>query len=162
MKSTQYHKSLIIFYPFVLAILIFLIFKTAPHIPILSVIFCIVFVLLFILALSFYKLTILVNDDYVAFSFGIGLVKKKYNLREIKSCIPIKGKFSIYSRISFEKLPNGGKAYVLSSALSSIEIAYITANGNICNDRVGTDKPNDIADYINKKIAYFDGILNKH
>jgi hypothetical protein len=153
MKSTQYHRGLIIFYPFVLSILIFLIFKTAPHIPILSLIFCVVFVLLFILALSFYKLTISVNDDFVAFSFGIGWVKKKYSLNEIKSCIPVNGKFSIYSRISFEKLPNGGKAYVLSSALPSIEITYKKENDSICTDRVGTDKPKDIADYINKIIT---------
>jgi hypothetical protein len=160
MKSIQYHKGMILVYSFVLVLLIFLIFTFAPRIPILSIVFCAVFVLLSILALSFYKLTILVNDDYVAFSFGIGLVKKKYNLRQIKSCIPVKGKFSIYSRISFEKLPNGGKAYLLSSALPSIEIAYKMENGCICTDRVGTDKPKDIADYINKKIVSIDDIVN--
>jgi hypothetical protein len=154
MKSTQYHKALIIVYSAILALLSFLILITAPHL--LSIVFGVVLILFLTLALSYYKLTVSVNEDYLAFSFGIGLIKKKYKLSNIKNCIPIKGKFSIYSRISFEKLPNGGKAYVLSSALSSIEITYTNENSIICSDRVGTDKPTDIADYINKRIAKID------
>jgi hypothetical protein len=160
MKSTQYHKSLIILYSFVLVLLIFLILRIAPRIPILSLVFAVVFILFFILALSFYKLTITVNDDYLAFSFGVGWIKKQYSISEIKSCIPVKGKFSIYSRICFEKLPNGGKAYVLSSALSSIEITYTKGNNSIYSDRVGTDKPKDIADYINIRIGKVEGYLD--
>lgn len=160
MKSTQYHMSLLVLYSFVLVLLVFLILRIAPRIPILSLVFAVVFILFFILALSFYKLTITVNDDYFAFSFGVGWIKKQYSISEIKSCIPVKGKFSIYSRISFEELPNGGKAYVLSSALSSIEITYTKWNGSICSDRVGTDKPKDIADYINKRIGKVDGYLD--
>jgi hypothetical protein len=98
-------------------------------------------------------LTISINDEFVAFSFGIGLIKKKYRLSEIKKCKPVTGKFSIYSRICFEKLPDGGKSYILSSALSSIEITYENEYGLIKSDRIGTDKPIEITDYINKKIG---------
>jgi hypothetical protein len=98
-------------------------------------------------------LTVSITDEYVAFRFGIGLVKKKYRLDQIRKCTPVIGKFSVFSRISFENLPNGSKAYVLSSALPSVEITYENENGIIIRDRVGTDKPDEIADFINKKIG---------
>jgi hypothetical protein len=98
-------------------------------------------------------LTISVDDDFVAFSLGIGWLKKKYILHDIRNCKPVKEKISIYSRIRFEKLPNGGKAYVLSSSLPSIEITYSKGNNVVCSDRVGTDNPQDISDFINKRIA---------
>lgn len=135
-----------------IVLMFFLVLKAEPQTPVLSIIFGVVFILLLSLALSFYKLTILITDEYIAFSFGIGLIKKKYRLSEIKKCRPVTGKFSIYSRIIFEKLPDGGKSYILSSALPSIEITYENEYGIIKSDRVGTDNPDEITDYINKKI----------
>ena len=153
MKSIQYNKLFLITYLIIIVIMLFLVFKTGPQKPILLLIFSIVFFLFLSLALSFYKLTISINDEYVAFSFGIGLIKKKYRLSEIKNCKPVIGKFSINSRISFKKLSNGGKSYVLSSALPSVEIVYENENGIIKSDRVGTNKPYEITDYINEIIG---------
>jgi len=153
MKSTQYNKLFLIVYSIILVLMLFLVLKTGPYPSILSFMFSAIFILFLSIALSFYKLTISVNEEFVAFSFGIGFVKKKYGLSKIKSCKSVVGKFSINSRISFEKLPNGGKSYVLSSALPSVEITYKNDNGLIKTDRVGTDRPSEISDYINKKIG---------
>ncbi len=153
MKSTQYNKLFLLVYSIILALIVLLVLKAEPSQPILALIFGSIFILFLIIALSFYKLTVSVNEEFVAFSFGIGLVKKKYGLSKIKNCKPVTGKFSIYSRISFEKLPNGGKSYVLSSALPSVEITYENDKGVIKTDRVGTDKPSEISEYINKIIG---------
>jgi len=151
MKSTQYHKLLIIVYSPFLALMLFLIFENVHQEPILSIILSIISILTLILELSFYKLTISINNDYFVFSFGLGWINKKYRLTEIKNCRPVKGKFSVYSRMTFEKLPEGGKSYVLSSALPSIEITYKNEHGIILSDRVGTNNPDEIVNYINKK-----------
>jgi hypothetical protein len=153
MKSTQYNKLFLIVYSVVLILIVLLVLKTEPSQPILAFIFSAIFILFLSIALSFYKLTVSVNEEFLSFSFGIGIFKKKYGLSKIKNCKPAIGKFSIYSRISFEKLPNNGKSYVLSSALPSVEITYENDNGLIKTDRVGTDKPSEISDYINKIIG---------
>lgn len=159
MKSTQYNKLFSIIYSIILALVLFLILRTETHKPFISLMLIVYFLLFLSILLAYYKLTIIINDDYVAFNFGIGLVKKKYRLSSIRNCKPVMGKFSVYSRISFEKLPEGGRSYVLSSALSSVEITYEDENGIIKNDRIGTDEPYEITDYINKKIGsnYYPG-----
>ncbi|MBK7709963.1 MAG: hypothetical protein IPJ37_02565 [Bacteroidales bacterium] len=140
-------------YFIILILMFFLVLKTGSHNPVLSLVFGIVFILFLSLALSFYKLTISIDDEIVSFKFGIGLIKKEYRLDMIKNCKPVPGKFSIYSRISFENLPDGGKSYVLSSALPSLEITYEDKNGILKSDRIGTDKPYEITNCINKSIS---------
>jgi hypothetical protein len=154
MRSAQYNKLFIIVYSSISVFILFLLLETAPHKPIIFTIFIVILILTLILALTFYKLTISINDENLTVRFGIGLFKKRYKISSIKKCKTVEGKFSVLSRIWFEKLSDGGKSYVLSSALPSIEITYEAEKGITLIDRVGTDDPDRIADYVNKKIGY--------
>jgi hypothetical protein len=103
--------------------------------------------------LLFYKLTILIDDEYVSFKFGFGWYGKKYKIGEIKSCKPVKN--SIFCGIGIRKLSNGMLYNV--SGLSAIELSFKNRKGIV---RIGTNKQNEIAEYLNKKIGNSESIEN--
>jgi hypothetical protein len=61
-------------------------------------------VMLFCL-LIFYQLTIIVDDEYVLFKFGMGWFGKKYKISDIKSCRSVRNS-GLYG-IGVRFLPNG-------------------------------------------------------
>ena len=109
--------------------------------------FSIVSLIIFIALLFFYKLTIIIDDTYISFKLGIGLFGKKYRIDDLKSCKPVKN--SIFFGIGAKMLPNGWLFNV--SGLKAIELSFKNKKSII---RIGTDKPEEIADIVSKLINH--------
>ena len=102
--------------------------------------------------LIFYKLTITVDDTWVSFRLGIGLVRKKYRISDIKSCKPVRNA-AMYG-IGIRKIP-GGWLYNVSG-LGAIELEFRNSSSIV---RIGTDKPELVAQTINNLLVtdnYYD------
>jgi len=104
-----------------------------------------VFMILLICLLIFYKLTITIDDTYIRFSLGTGLIAKKYLISDIKSCKPVSNNL-IYG-IGIRMIP-GGWLYNVSG-LKAIEIKFKNSKSVI---RIGTDNPDEIAGVISEMI----------
>jgi len=107
--------------------------------------FIFVILTLLICLLIFYKLTITVDNSYVSFSMGLGLVSGKYLISEIKSCKPVKN--SMLTGVGIRMLSNGWLYNV--SGLYAIELSFKNRKSVV---RIGTDKPEEVALEINKLI----------
>jgi hypothetical protein len=105
-------------------------------------VFGILILIFLICLLIFYKLTIYIDENYVGFSLGIGLIKKKYPVSEIKSCSAVKN--SPFTGIGIRKILNGWLYNV--SGLNAIELTFRNNDSVI---RIGTDKPDEISQIIN-------------
>ena len=127
---------------FVLAML----FIAGINDPAQAIIFGIVVLTLLICLLIFYKLTIYVDNTYVSFRLGAGLVKKKYLIADIKSCRPVKNSF-IYG-IGIRKIPNGWLYNV--SGFGAIELTFRNKKSVV---RIGTDNPEKVSESINRFIT---------
>lgn len=112
---------------------------------VMGAVFSILAVSLLICLLIFYKITIYINETYISFKLGIGLVSKKYLIADIKSCKPVKNEplFGIGIKI----IPNGMLYNV--SGLQAIELTFKNRKSKI---RIGTNQPEEIASTINKMI----------
>ncbi len=95
--------------------------------------------------LIFYKLTIYINDTYIYFRMGIGLISKKYLISDIRSCTPVKNK-PLYG-IGVRKIPDGWLYNV--SGFNAIELTFKNQKSIV---RIGTNNPYEISDTINKMI----------
>jgi hypothetical protein len=128
---------------FVIIILLttgFLIYQTQElsaliAIPIISV----------LLLLLFYKLTIVVNDDVVCFSFGIGLIRGKYKLIDIVKCNPV----SFFPFGWGIRLKPGVILFNVSGN-KAIELELKNKNRKVW---IGTNNPDEISQYINSMKA---------
>ena len=109
--------------------------------PALILIFVIVTLILCLLI--FYKLTIEIDDTHLSFILGTGLIKKKYALKDIESCIPLKNS-AIYG-VGIRLIP-GGWLYNVSGQYA-IELTFKNKKSKI---RIGTDKPEKVAETVNK------------
>ena len=142
-KYTQFGTfSVAVMLPLLIFLVIMLIltgFKDG--IPAIIMIFVIVTIL--ICLLIFYKLTIEIDSSHVAFKFGTGMVKKKYALRDIESCRPVKNS-ALYG-IGIRLIPDGWLYNV--SGRFAIELTFKNKKSKI---RIGTDKPEEVAEAINK------------
>jgi hypothetical protein len=104
--------------------------------------------------LIFYKLAIYIDDSSVSFKMGIGLIHKKYLLTDIASCRPTKNPY-MYG-VGIRMTPDGWLYNV--SGLSVIELTFKNKKSKI---RIGTDKPEEISQVINKLINNQDyGFVN--
>jgi len=106
-----------------------------------SVIIFLIFCLLF-----FYQITIYIDNEYVSFKMGIGIFGKKYKIDSLKGCKAVRN--PIWYGAGIKILPNGILYNV--SGLSAIELSFKNKKGIV---RIGTDKPNEIAEIINKKLV---------
>jgi len=91
----------------------------------------------------FYKLTIEIDDTYLAFTLGTGLIKKKYALKDIEVVKPVKNS-AIYG-IGIRMIPDGWLYNV--SGQYAVELTFKNKKSKI---RIGTDKPEEVAETINK------------
>lgn len=98
--------------------------------------------------LIFYKLTIEIDDTHLSFTLGTGLVKKKYALKDIESCLPVKNS-AIYG-VGIRMIPDGWLYNVTGQY--AVELTFKNKKSKI---RIGTDKPDEVAETINK-------LLNKN
>jgi hypothetical protein len=88
--------------------------------------------------LSFYKLTITIDDTYLSFSLGIGLIRKSYLLSDIKSCTSVKN--PLLSGIGIHMV-SGGWLYNVSGPYA----IKLTFKNNTSEVRIGSDVPDEIA-----------------
>jgi hypothetical protein len=95
--------------------------------------------------LIFYKTTIYIDNTSISFKLGIGLISKKYLLSDIISCKPVKN--SPWYGIGIRMI-SGGWLYNVSG-LYSVELTFKNKKSKV---RIGTDKPNEIAQIINSLI----------
>jgi hypothetical protein len=101
--------------------------------------------IMFICLLIYYKLTIYIDNTYVKFKLGIGLIAKKYLIYDIKSCKPVRN--NPLSGIGIRKIPRGWLYNV--SGLSAIELTFKNQKSIV---RIGTNKPDEIAEVISRMI----------
>ena len=98
-----------------------------------------------VLLLLFYKLTISITDQDVKFSMGIGIIKGKYKFSDINYCKPL-------SNIPFGwgiRLRPGVILFIVSGN-KAIELEIKDKNRKIW---IGTNKPEEISQYINSMKA---------
>jgi hypothetical protein len=95
--------------------------------------------------LSFYKLTITIDNTYFRFSLGIGLIAKKYLISDIQSCKSVSN-YPMYG-VGIRKISKGWLYNV--SGLKAIEIKFKNSKSIV---RIGTNKPDEIAEIISEMI----------
>jgi len=116
-------------------------FSTDP-VSIIQLFLVVTFLIYFLI---FYQLTIRISNDSISFSLGIGLVGKTYKFSEIKSCKPVTN--SALNGIGIRMLSNGWLYNV--TGLKAIELQFNNRKSVV---RIGTNKPEEIANLINSKI----------
>lgn len=96
--------------------------------------------------LTFYKLTITIDNTNVSFKLGVGLFVKSYKITDIKTCRPVTNPF-IYG-VGIRMLPNGWLYSV--SGLKAIELQFYNKKSVV---RIGTNKSEEISQLIQSKIG---------
>jgi len=104
-----------------------------------------VVLILLICLLIFYKLTITIDNTYIRFSLGTGLIAKKYLISDIQSCKSVSNN-PVYG-IGIRKIPKGWLYNV--SGFKAIEIKFKNSKSIV---RIGTDRPDEIAEIISQMI----------
>ena len=104
-----------------------------------------VVLILLICLLIFYKLTITIDDTYIRFSLGTGIISKKYLISDIQSCKSVSNN-PLYG-IGIRKIPKGWLYNV--TGLNAIEIKFKNSKSIV---RIGTNHPNEIVKVISKMI----------
>jgi len=142
-KFTQFGTlSIAVLFPVLIFCIVMLIITGFDEIiPALVLLFVIVTFL--VCLLIFYKLTIEIDDTHLSFRLGTGLINKKYALKDIESCVPVKNS-AIYG-VGIRMIPDGWLYNV--SGQYAVELAFKNKKSKI---RIGTDKPEEVAETINK------------
>lgn len=96
--------------------------------------------------LTFYKMTITIDETSLSFRLGIGLIRKSYLLSDIQSCTPMKNPFLAGIGVH---MTSGGWLYNVAGS-HSIQIRF-KANTNVV--MLGTDKPDEIASEVTSRIG---------
>ncbi|MCX6335328.1 MAG: hypothetical protein NT092_13690 [Bacteroidia bacterium] len=136
--------SLMVLLP-ILILCILMLFISGIDEPVTIIIFSFIILTFIICLLIFYKLTIIIDDTHLTFSMGIGLVRKSYPLSDIATCKPVKN--SPFSGVGIH-MTSSGWLYNVSGRYA-IEISFKSNGKKI---RIGTDKPDEISEVINKQI----------
>ena len=101
-------------------------------------------IILGIVLILFYRLTIIVDGEYVRFILGIGLIRGKYKLEEIVQCNPIR-----YFPFGWGVRFRPGVILFNVSGNKAIELVL---KGKYRKVWIGTDSPDEVAEYILKKV----------
>jgi len=136
--------SLIVMTPFLIFSLIMIIASGFKDLIIVSIFGFIALTLVACLFI-FYKLTIYINDTSISFKLGIGLITRKYLIADILSCKTVRND-PLYG-IGIRMIP-GGCLYNVSG-LSAVELIFKNKKAKV---RIGTDKPDEIAEILSRKI----------
>jgi hypothetical protein len=142
-KYTQFGKFSVLLMVPILIFLVIMMIITGFDDPAPLIIMIFVIVTLLICLLIFYKLTIEIDDTHLSFSLGNGMIKKKYALKDIEACKPVKNPL-LYG-IGIRLTPDGWLYNV--SGQYSIELTFKNKKSKI---RIGTDKPEEVSETINK------------
>jgi hypothetical protein len=126
-----------------LILFVIMLIVTGVDDPVPAIILVFVIVTLIICLLIFYKMTIEIDETHLEFILGAGLIKKKYALKDIAACRPVRN--SALCGIGIH-LTSDGWLYNVSG-LYAIELTFKNKKSKI---RIGTDKSEEIAESINK------------
>ncbi len=97
--------------------------------------------------LCFYKITITADEEGVRFSMGIGLIKGEYSYVEIRSCKPI-----YYTPLGWGVRFRRDATLYNVSGRQAIELEILGETRRVW---IGTDVPEELADYINDKLEAY-------
>ena len=100
--------------------------------------------IVFACAILFDSLTVRVSNDHVEIRFGIGMIRKQFNVDNIKTATIVKNKW--YYGWGIRLTPHGWLYNV--SGLDAVEI--LMHNGK--QYRIGTDQPNELENAISTVI----------
>lgn len=103
-------------------------------------------VILLITLLTFYQITIIIDDKSVSFRMGIGLLKRSFPVSAISGCTVVRN-FPL-TGFGIRRVSNGWLYNV--SGLNAVELSFKNRNSIV---RIGTDKPYEVAEAINKLIG---------
>ncbi len=90
----------------------------------------------------FYSLTVEISNDHLGIYFGVGIVKKRFEIKDIEKVYPVRN--SWYYGWGIRLIPHGWLYNV--SGLDAIEI--VMSSGK--RYRIGTDQPNELAQAVNE------------
>jgi len=102
-------------------------------------------VLMLVCLLTFYRIVIEVDENYITFKLGIGLFKKTYQINDLTSCSSVRCSF--ISGFGIRKIANGWLYNV--SGLDAIELKFNDRKDII---RIGTNKSDEIASLVSSFI----------
>ena len=97
---------------------------------------------LLVCAALFYSLTVEISNDHLEIRFGVGIVKKSFDIRDIEKAYPVRNRW--YYGWGIRLVPHGWLYNV--SGLDAIEI--VLSSGK--RYRIGTDQPNELAQAVNE------------
>ena len=103
-----------------------------------------VFGVLVICIILFASLTVIVNNNSIEIKFGSGLIRKKFRFEEIESYTVVKNHW--WYGWGIRKIPKGWLFNV--SGLDAVEL--LMRNGKVY--RIGTDDPQELSKFIQKKL----------
>jgi len=95
--------------------------------------------------LCFCKLTITIDNTYVSFRMGVGFIRKRYKISDIKSAKPVRN--SILRGIGIRFFSNGVLYNV--SGLKAVELEFHNTERVV---QIGTSQPEEVAKQINTLI----------
>ena len=102
----------------------------------------IVIPLLALVLLLFYRLSVNVTIEKVVINFGIGLIRRSFEITDIESCTPVINKWWYGWGIHF----TGNTTIYNVSGMKAIELTF---KGRRRKVRIGTDQPEVLSLYIN-------------
>jgi hypothetical protein len=103
-----------------------------------------VFLVLLISWVLFYSLNVEIRDHFLEIRFGIGMIRKKFELKSIQEAHIVRNHW--YDGWGIRSIPNGWLYNV--SGLDAIEISMSSGK----RYRIGTDQPNELAHAVNEAI----------
>jgi hypothetical protein len=144
-KYTQFGTLSVIVLTVAMFFCLVMFFIAGKDDPAVTIIMGFVILTFVICLLIFYKLTITIDDTYLKFVMGIGLIRKKYLLSDIESCNPVRNS-ALYG-VGIRMIPSGWLFNV--TGLYAIELTFKNRKTKI---RIGTDKPDELAQMVSQKI----------
>ena len=117
---------------------LFLVFFSSE--PVIVLIMGTVLVVLLIVLLLFSSLTVEVADEAVSLSFGLGVIRKEFFLKDVTSCQVVKSPW--YYGWGIRKIPQGWLYNV--SGFSAVELEMTDDKKN----RIGTNEPEKLEEAV--------------
>jgi len=90
----------------------------------------------------FYSLTVEISNNHLGIHFGVGIVKKRFEIKDIEKAYPVRNRW--YYGWGIRLIPHGWLYNV--SGLDAIEI--VMSSGK--RYRIGTDQPNELMQAVNE------------
>lgn len=101
-----------------------------------------VFLILLVCVALFYSLTVEISNNHLEIRFGVGIVKKRFEIKDISKAYPVRNRW--YYGWGIRWIPHGWLYNV--SGLDAIEM--VMSSGK--RYRIGTDQPNELAQVVNE------------